>query len=317
MANNLRPVRHLASFAAASLFAACASHDAMRPTSAGAGSDAGPFLPTTPADTAHVRPLQPRRQGADDQALLHPPVKAEIGVVVGKQSLELNLGGGASGGGTSAVLGRLDLEYFLANQFGFYFTGDVNSGGEVFEDIDAFEDSDYSSNDISLGVAYRATIDDDFRMPIRVGLFRHSSEWETGNFIGDVGNGPETLNFEQETESIGLRLGIEPELILMQNPEAGNRSELSLFADLSSGAGPADFDLTATNVTQATTATNSDESYAFNLSWEFGVRFSWRVMAASLSGYGKKVNYGSPDQGLGFATDEDFTGVGINLGVRF
>jgi hypothetical protein len=160
---------------------------------------------------------------------------------------------------------------------------------------------DVTSTNIFLGLAYRATVDDKFRLPVRFGPFFNQSEQEDqGSVFGDV-----------ERSSVGVRLAAEPEYIVFQHNENGKVRELSVFAEFGCGSGPA----------KVKDSVDSEDGYAFNFNWEVGARYRMPSgLLVGLSYMAMKNHYGTTESYNNtafFGVDDDFGGFMISAGLRF
>ena len=235
---------------------------------------------------------------------IHPRTMVTLGIGFGDQDVERNSGDlvqGIVSSSTEAVHLRLRGEHFFRSQVGFFVEGFIG----VAEDIDASldsPDSAYGSSGLFAAVAYRATTDNVFRMPVRFGPFFHRSEEDDSTF---------NANGTIERSTFGVRLAAEPELILAQSEANGRVCELSVFAEIACGAGHATVEDDAA----------SEDAYAFTIGWELGLRYRFASgIFAGLSYFAQKYHVGateSYDDAVSFGLDDDISGVMITAGVRF
>ncbi len=241
---------------------------------------------------------------------IHPPTMVSLGFGLGDQTLEVNRGEfpspsnnnlpGVISRSTDAMHMRLRAEHFFGNDFGVFANIYIGSADDINEDIGSTESS-LDSSGFFLAAAYRATMDDDFRLPVRFGPFMQAIEIDDGNFT----NGAITYS------TIGVRLSAEPEFILWQTPDGDRISECSVFADLSCGAGP-------TNVEDDS---NKEEAYSFTLSYELGLRYRFaNGIFGGLSYFAQKYHIGTTESyrnQVFFGVDDDFNGIMLTAGLRF
>ena len=235
---------------------------------------------------------------ADTQAqsgmdLVHPRWSARYTAAFGEQKFEVaDPFNGSLGSGASALFHRVQVEYFLPSQLGFFLNAEFGGSSDTLEDA-GFNDSDTTSQAIAFGLSYRATIDDDFRMPVRIGPYFHKADVD---------------GFDTEYSNYGLQLSAQPEYIVTQNIVNSRMSELSVFADLGVGAGPSDVE----------SGDVSETGYAFRFTAELGTKYRFRNgITLGVSGVYRKQNYGltdSFDDAVFFGTDDDFIGVGLSIG---
>ncbi|HEB52384.1 MAG TPA: hypothetical protein ENI87_03910 [bacterium] len=241
-------------------------------------------------------------------AQVHPPTMITLGAAYGEQTNEVNTGNidannpptGVLTSSASSVRGRLRAEHYFDSGIGVMFEGFVGSADDIEEDLGATSSS-YDSTGVFLGAAFRATMDDDFRLPVRFGPFLRRSE-RTNN-LSTLG----TL----VRETIGLRLSAAPEWILSQSNHDGRISELSVFGEVQVGVGPA----------SVSNDSWDEDAYAFTFDYEVGVRYRFAFgLLTSLSWIGSKYHVGTSEsyqQAVFFGIDDDFTGVMVTAGVRF
>ncbi|MBL8734808.1 MAG: hypothetical protein JNL12_00145 [Planctomycetes bacterium] len=266
------------------------------------------FLPsctsTAPKAAAVESAYLPPRVVAQDpveapMSQVHPRTMATLGFAIGEQDFEVNTGSAVVSGSGDAFGFRLKGEHYLESDLGFHATVNYTKADDVFSGAR----SGITSTGIFLGLAYRATVDDVFRLPVRFGPFFHESEQE----VPSGGDG------DIERSTIGVRLAAEPEYIVFQQNEGGKIRELSVFAEVGCGAGPSDV---KDNV-------DSEDGYSFNFNWEIGARY--RMPSGLLVGlsymamknhYGATETYNNPAIVFN-GVDDDFGGFVITAGLRF
>lgn len=243
---------------------------------------------------------------------IHPPTMVSLGFGLGDQTLEINRGQFPSTGNgnlpgvisrsTDAMHLRLRAEHFFGNDFGVFANLYIGSADDINEDLGS-TDSSLDSAGIFLAAAYRATMDDDFRLPVRFGPFIQSIDYDDVSFVG---NGGETTY-----STIGVRLSAEPEFILWQTPDGDRISECSVFADLTCGAGPSNVE----------DDDGKEEAYAFTLSYELGLRYRFASgLFGGLSYFAQKYHIGTTESyrsQVFFGVDDDFNGIMLTAGLRF
>jgi len=256
--------------------------------------------------SASVSPTPQDAMPTMDQ--VHPRTMATFGLGIGEQTNEVNTGNptpssppaGVLASSASSVRGRLRGEHFFESGFGVFGEGFFGDADDIEQDLGA-PSSSYRSSGIFVAAAYRATIDDDFRLPVRFGPFLRRSERK--NSLSTAG----TL----ERQTVGVRLSAEPEYIIMQSNKGGKISELSAFVELAAGAGP----------TTVKDNVDSEDAYAFTFDYEVGVRYRFDFgLLTSLSYVGSKYHVGASESYnnvVFFGLDDDFNGVMITAGVRF
>lgn len=231
---------------------------------------------------------------------VHPRTMITFGVGIGEQTNEFNSGAGIATSATSAQRFRLRAEHYFESGFGVFAEGQLGRADDILEDLGA-PDSSQDTATVFVAAAYRATVDDDFRLPVRFGPFLHRTETE--NSASPFG----TL----ERSTFGVQLSAEPEFIIFQSNRGGRISELSAFAEIRTGAGPTDVQ----------DNTDDEDAYAFTLDYEFGVRYRFGFgLLASLSYVGSKYHVGASESYnnvVFFGLDDDFNGVMITAGARF
>jgi hypothetical protein len=241
---------------------------------------------------------------------IHPPTMVSLGFGVGEESLEVNRGEFPSVGNgnlpgvvarsADAFHFRFRGEHFFGNDFGVFANFYVGQADDINEDLGS-TDSSLDSSGFFIAVAYRATMDDDFRLPVRFGPFVQASEYDEAS----LADGAITYT------TMGVRLSAEPEFILWQTPDGSRVSECSLFADLSCGAGPTEIEDDAAK----------EDAYAFTFSYELGVRYRFASgLLFGASWYAQKYHIGtseSYDDKVFFGVDDDFTGIMLTAGLRF
>lgn len=285
-------------------FASCAAPSKAR---AGWATEPASFEATTISGGGSVTRPQDMMP---DLSQIHPPTMITIGAAFGDQTLEVNSGdpspfptGGVFTRSTSSQRFRLRAEHYFDSGLGIFFEGYQGSADDIDDDLNlpGSPSSSFDSQGIFLAAAYRATLDDDFRLPVRFGPFIQSTEQDRSTFTDGA----------IERETIGIRLSAEPELILVQRNRNGRISEFSAFAEVRAGAGPTDVGDDA----------DSEEGYSFTIDYEFGLRFKWGMgLMTSLSWVGSKYHVGATESYnnvVFFGLDDDFRGVMLTAGWRF
>jgi hypothetical protein len=247
---------------------------------------------------------------------IHPRTMITLGVGIGDQDLETNTGNldplagptGILSRSASALQFRLRGEHFFQSDFGVFGNIQIGSADDVNEDIGA-TNSSYDSFSLYLAAAYRATMGEKFRLPVRFGPFIHMTEEDASDA---------TSSFSIERGTIGVRLSAEPEYVIFQRADGGRVTELSAFADIACGAGPTDVEAETTG---AGAFSLDEDAYAFTLSYEIGLRYRFaNGLLASLSYYTSKYHVATTESyngGVLFGIDDDFSGVMISAGLRF
>jgi len=243
----------------------------------------------------------PAKSGLD---LIHPRTFFTYTLSTGKQEIMFNTTDPANvppnpKGDETALFHGLRGEYFFANQFGVYFTGDFGTVKDISIDFNGTPESiDIDTLLLFLGASYRATIDDDFRMPVRIGPYYHKATIK--GFASDI-----------DYETIGLKLVAEPEYIVFQHLEADRMSELTVFLEVGIGTGP----------TTVEDSTFKEKGNAFSAGLELGVRYKFfNGILVGLSFIDRKQYYGATDSYdngfVFFGTEDDYLGVGLTVGGR-
>lgn len=253
--------------------------------------------PTRPA-AASAAPAQQNLMDAQ-----HPSTHVQVGLGLGSASYEFNNGSGSFGSTTDvgdAMMLRLGAEHFFENQVGIYVSGEIGNGDDVLEGVQT--DAELESTAIGFGVGYRATLDDDFRMPARFGFL-----------LEDIEKSATGASTTESTLS-ALLLSVEPELILMQQDAGGGRmQEFSVFLGLQAGAGRSEVDSSALATTE--------DAYAFVFGSELGLRYKTASgMGIGFSWMLRKFHQGTTDtyeSGVVYDIDQDYTMFMINLSYRF
>lgn len=243
-----------------------------------------------------------------DLSQIHPATMVTVGAAFGDQTLEVNSGNPNPGGGvfarsTSSERFRLRAEHFFESGLGIFFEGYTGTADGIDDDLNLTGNpsSSLDSSGFFLAAAYRATVDDDFRLPVRFGPFIQTTEQDRSTFTDGA----------IERETIGIRLSAEPEVILMQKNSNGKISELSVFGEVRAGAGPTDVSDNA----------DSEEGYSFTIDYEVGLRYKFGFgLLTQLSWVGSKYHVGATESYnnvVFFGLDDDFRGVMLTAGVRF
>ena len=304
MTTSTRPIFTL-SLGLLGLLASCTTPAKMR---SGWHSESATFEATSAAVGGEVsRPQDPMMPGLND---VHPPTMITLGVAFGEQTLEVNSGnpapppaGGVFTSSTSSQRVRLRAEHYFESGIGVFFEGYQGTADGIDDDLVLVGNpsSSFDSQGIFLAAAFRATIDDDFRLPVRFGAFMQSTEQDRSTFT----DGAITR------DTMGVRLSAEPEFIFMQRNNNGKISEFTGFAEVRAGAGPTDV---GDNV-------DSEEGYSFTLDYEFGLRYKFDFgLLTSLSWVGSKYHVGTTESYnnlVFFGVDDDFQGVMLTAGYRF
>jgi hypothetical protein len=234
-----------------------------------------------------------------------------LGAAFGGQTLEVNTGDTTATSpvftsSTSAQRFRLRAEHYFESGLGIFFEGYQGSADDIDNDLiptllPTGTSSSFDSTGFFLAAAYRATVDDDFRMPVRFGPFIQTTEQNRSTLT----------NGALKRETIGIRLSAEPEFILVQSTRNGKISELTAFGEVRAGAGPTDV---KDNV-------NSETGYSFTIDYEFGLRYKFgNGLLTSISWVGSKYHVGTTESynnTVFFGVDDDFRGVMLTAGFRF
>jgi hypothetical protein len=244
-------------------------------------------------------------QGPMSRTMVHPRTMATLGVAFGESDFEVNTGTGIVATNADALFVRATGEHFWASELGVYVDGAIGSADDIDEDVNNSPDSSLDTTRLFLAVSYRATMDDDFRLPVRFGPFFQETEQDDVLF-GAGGAVTGTL--------FGVRLSVEPEYIVFQKEADGRLSELTVFAELACATGP----------TEVENNLASEDGYGFTFNWEVGLRYKLPIgVLAGLSFLSQKEHFdttesynGGPNSAF-FGTDYDFTGIAITAGVRF
>lgn len=243
----------------------------------------------------------PAPQASLDQ--IHPRTMISLGIAFGDEDVETNTGGLATGivsRSTEATHIRLRAEHFFRSDFGFFVDGYLGIADDINDNLGS-TNSSYDSKGIFAAVAYRATMGESFRLPVRFGPFFQLTEEADSTFTDGA----------IERSMFGIKLSVEPEVILSQSESNGRISELSAFAEIACGAGPA----------KVEDDVDSEDAYAFTLNWELGLRYRFPSgIFAGLSWAAQKYHVGtteSYDNAVFFGVDDDFSGIMITAGVRF
>lgn len=240
-----------------------------------------------------------------DLSQIHPSTMITLGAAFGDQTLESNSGSLLAGGGvftgtTDAQRYRLRAEHFFESGLGVFFEGYTGTADGVDDDL-MLPGGSFDSTGFFLAAAYRATVDDDFRLPVRFGPFIQTTEQSNPAFTDGA----------IERQTMGIRLSAEPEVILMQNNNNGKISEFTAFGEVRAGAGPTDV---KDNV-------DSEDGYSFTIDYEFGLRYKFgNGLLTSISWVGSKYHVGATESynnAVFFGLDDDFRGVMLTAGIRF
>tara|TARA_R110002072_G_scaffold136285_2_gene278618 strand:- start:56889 stop:57785 length:897 start_codon:yes stop_codon:yes gene_type:complete len=238
-----------------------------------------------------------------DLSQIHPKTMITLGAAFGDQTLEVNNGTGILARSTSAQRFRLRAEHYFESGLGLFFEGYTGTADDIDDDlmIVGNPSSSLDSSGFFLAAAYRATVDDDFRLPVRFGPFIQTTDQDNSLFADGA----------IERQTIGIRLSAEPEVILMQSNRNGKISEFTAFGEVRAGAGPTDV---KDNV-------DSEEGYSFTIDYEFGLRYKFGFgLLTSLSWVGSKYHVGATESynnTVFFGLDDDFRGLMLTAGFRF
>jgi len=257
--------------------------------------------------------LSPLTEGID---LIHPRTMFSVTFSSGKQNLQFNttdttnVPPNPEEDGTAGFIGAR-VEHFFPNQIGVFFSADFGTVNNMKSTIDfgggpqQFED-DLDTTLIYLALAYRATVDDDFRMPVRVGPYYHLASLSDTNLTTP---GPTA---EIDYSTIGIKLVAEPEYIILQKTNAGKMSELTAFLEIGVGSGPSKVKLKGGP---------EEKGNSFSFGAELGLRykFFWGGFIA-LSVIDRKQYYGATDTynsgGVFNGTEDDYIAGALTLGAR-
>src|SRR5436190_10005316 len=220
-----------------------------------------------------VAAQDPAPQASLDQ--IHPRTMISIGIGFGDQDVETNTGAGIISRSTDATQFRLRGEHFFRSDFGFFVSGYFGLADDINVNLGS-SDSSYDSSGLFAAVAYRATMGESFRLPVRFGPFFQLTEEDDSAFTDGA----------IERSTFGIRLSVEPEVILSQSESNGRISELSAFAEIACGAGPA----------KVKDDVDSEDAYAFTLNWELGLRYRFPSgIFAGLSWAAQKYHVGTTE----------------------
>ena len=234
---------------------------------------------------------------------VHPRTMITMGLGLGEQTNEINTGNPAAGIATSAANSqrfRFRGEHFFESGFGIFAEGYLGFANDINEDLGS-PDSSQNSTGGFVAAAFRATLDDDFRLPVRFGPFFQRTAAEDVSFTdGDV-----------VRSTVGVRLSAEPEYIIFQKSSGGKISELSVYGEIRAGAGPS----------KVKDDVDSEDAYAFTLDYEIGLRYRFGFgLLTSLSYVASKYHFGTSESYnnvVFFGIDDDFNGIMISAGARF
>jgi hypothetical protein len=242
---------------------------------------------------------------------VHPRTIVTLGFGIGSQDVENNTGNPDTNNPPAGILSRsadafhfrLRAEYYTERRYGLFASAYVGKADDINEDPPfSSPDSSFDSIGVFVAAAYRATMGESFRLPVRFGpFFQRSEEKDSTSTIGTV-----------ERSTVGVKLSAEPEWILMQKFDGTNMNQLSAFAEVVCGAGPAD--VKADNL--------KEDGYAFTLGYELGLRYRFASRwLAGLSWFAQKNHIGATESynnnAVFFGVDDDFTGVMLTAGVCF
>lgn len=290
--------------ATGALFFASCSTTSRAPVGAAEIAPGEPLRLSTAVGAPKPTPVA-KQDAAVPMSQVHPRTMATLGFVFGQQDIEFNTGNpntasppaGIVSGSNDAYGFRLRGEHFLESDLGVHVSASFTKADDVFSGLR----SGVSSANVFVGLAYRATVDDDFRLPVRFGPFFHSSEQEVpAGGDGDI-----------KRSTIGMRLAAEPEYIVFQHATDGKIRELSVYAEFGCGAGPA----------TTKDSVDKEDGYAFNFNWEIGMRYRMPSgLMVGVSYMQMKNHYGATESyrnAVFSGVDDDFGGVMISAGLRF
>ena len=239
-------------------------------------------------------------------AEIHPRRMVTIGYSAGKETYRRNTGDlndKVFGAGADAYQVRLRGDLFFPSEVGIHVAASTGAADDIFADVNGAAGA-VKNTSVYLALAYRATMDDYFRIPVRVGPYIQMLTDETTR-------NQSLTSDETEYQAIGARLSVEPEFILKQWGSNGKVSELTVFADFGCGAGP----------TSVKSGQFNERGYSFALSYEAGARFKLAGgFLIGLSWYGQKYHISSTDtyrNAVFYGIDDDYQGVLLTAGVRF
>lgn len=234
---------------------------------------------------------------------IHPRTMIALGIAFGDEDVETSAGspgGEAVSRKTEATHIRLRAEHFFESEFGFLVTGFLGVADGIDEDLGS-PGSSWGSDGLFAALAYRETVGDWFRLPVRFGPFFHRAEQDAAAFTAGA----------IERSMIGVRLSVGPEVILSQSETFGRLSEFSAFAEFSYGVGPAWIEDDA----------GSESTNASCVTWEVGVRYRFvSGLFAGLSWAGQRYHVDTAtarDGTVFFGAEDEFSGVMLTAGVRF
>lgn len=285
-------------------------------TSCGAAPTASRALPTddaqrtftaapTDSATASSFTLAPRQDDDVPFAEIHPKRMITLSGMQVDNDIEFNSGDverGVDALTADALRGVIRAEVFGESNFGMQFSFGLTRSDDLdFEGTST--NFSYDTETFFLGAAYRALMDDYFRLPVRFGLLRHDSTLEFPD------NPLDSIDYALT----GVRLSAEPEYVLSMKKAGGHvTSELSVYTELACGAGRLDAE-----------DGDADESgYGFQLSAELGMRLRLASgLLAGVSYFTQKTGYGATDsynnQTVFFGVDDDIRGFMLTVGYRF
>lgn len=285
-------------------------------TSCGTAPTVGRALPTDDAQrtftaaptnsaTASSFTLVPRQDDDVPFAEIHPKRMITLSGMQVDNDVEFNTGNPTNGvdvRNADALRGIVRAEAFNDSNFGAHVSIAVSRSDDLdFEGTKT--NQSYDTETFFLGAAYRALMDDYFRLPVRFGFLRHDSTLE-------IPNAP--LN-TTDYALTGVRLSAEPEYVLSMRKAGGHvTSELSVYTELACGAGRLDVE----------DGVDDESGYGFQLSAELGMRL--RMASGLLLGvsyFAQKTGYGATDsynrQVVFFGVDDDIRGAMLTVGARF
>jgi hypothetical protein len=174
------------------------------------------------------------------------------------------------------------------------------SEDDLFDDVPGAEPTEGAWGEVSPYFLYRVTGGDNFRMPVRAGVYFQSLGIE-GQTSGD----------EIDWDTVGLRFAVEPEFVLAR----GDNVEFSLGGEVVLGFGGTEIQATVGNA-----ATADFDASAGTFGLEVGPRLRVSAFAAALSLLHRQIRVDDSDRQNGIVfpgVDASFTGLVLTLGVRF
>lgn len=260
-----------------------------------ARTESAPLPTLQPADP--LPPQEPKPRPLQPVAAATNPIEFALDASIGGGSFKHRTGSPGPDGDASAAWFRLRFEVITDADIG---------GGLALEGLAAerelFTDSGDSDTDTGYGdlFAFFALYlgrGSDLAMPVRIGVF--SNRYSIDNLN----------NSDLDYPSVGARLEVEPELVLIRN---GDRPALSLFGQASISGG----------TTQLATEPATVEADANATMWgfELGGRFRTGGAVFGLGWVFRGLHVSTSDtvNGITFpAIDTEFSGLQFSVGARF